>query len=116
MRPIRRGRTGCKLQDGTPAFPNTWIPAFAGMTKEVWDEGDVGGTPAFPIRVAPAAFNERRPVSEEIDRDRTVIGWEAPAGIRILIGPYDLPERRLVHPSPCPGAEYEEVDRVAMMA
>ena len=107
-------------------------PAFAGMTKEVWneggvgrrrcgtkevwDEGGVGGTPAFPIRAAPAALNERHPVSEEIDRDRTVIGWEAPAGIRIFIGPHDLPERRLVHPSPCPGAEYEEVDRVAMMA
>ena len=26
---------------GTPAFPNTWIPAFAGMTM-------VGGTSVFP--------------------------------------------------------------------
>ena len=76
----------------------------------------IGREPPSLVAARPDASNERHPVSEEVDRDRAVIGGEAPAGIRILVGPYDLPERRLVHPLPGTGAEYEEVDRMAVVA
>lgn len=76
----------------------------------------IGREPPARAAARPDASNERLPVSKEIDRDRAVIGGEAPAGVRILVGPYDLPERRLVHPLPGTGAEYEEVDRMAVVA
>ena len=76
----------------------------------------IGRKPPARAAARSDALNERLPVSEEVDRDRAVIGRKAQAGIRIPVRPYDLPERRLVHPLPGTGAEYEEVDRMAVVA